>query len=612
MRAAVALTLILIAATATAAPPLDPSNTWSLIVGVQRWKDPDLAPMPSAKRLDRALDERLAALGVPDDHRMVLLDEAATTAAIREAGQRLAGLAGPDATLIVYYAGQGLKGADGTVSFASYDTDARRPQTGWQVSTIAGWLAKGFRGKRVLLLADARHSGALQDVARTLGGKSLHVAALTSATASNASTRTWTFTRTLIDALAGRAEADRDGDGAITLRELSDELTEALAHRDGEKAGYTNKGWPKDFALSRAERAPRAQVPGNPYVQVRQGEWKVGRILSDQGASVTVELLKDGDPSRVQVQKSDLKPIEWPSYAPKSGVLVSLDGLTYEGDVARVDGPFHLISYAGWPRDRDKWVAGDRLRGPLGGPGVSQATRQVMVDWGGAWWPAGVKERQGDRYCVRFIGGSPAWDECVAADRVQLGKDVEPVAVPVNARPVEVLWNGKWWPAKILAEKAGRFYVRYDGYDERWDEWVGPERVRPPTPPKPVVVIPVAPIEAYALGQTVEVQSTGGWYKSTIRKKDGNRYLIHYEGWADSWDEWVTTDRIRLLASDLPAAPPPPATAGRYALGQSIEVLWGSSWYKATIRKVDGERYLIHYDGWADSWDEWVGTDRMR
>lgn len=72
------------------------------------------------------------------------------------------------------------------------------------------------------------------------------------------------------------------------------------------------------------------------------------------------------------------------------------------------------------------------------------------------------------------------------------------------------------------------------------------------------------------------------------------------------------------------------ATAGQYTLtvaksggavapgslctvGNTIQVYWGSTWYDATVKatREDGQCY-IGYDGWADSWDEWVGADRMR
>ena len=45
--------------------------------------------------------------------------------------------------------------------------------------------------------------------------------------------------------------------------------------------------------------------------------------------------------------------------------------------------------------------------------------------------------------------------------------------------PVEVLWGGSYWPAKVLAVRgADRYAIHYDGYGAEWDEVVGPERLR--------------------------------------------------------------------------------------------------------------------------------------
>jgi RNA binding activity-knot of a chromodomain len=43
-----------------------------------------------------------------------------------------------------------------------------------------------------------------------------------------------------------------------------------------------------------------------------------------------------------------------------------------------------------------------------------------------------------------------------------------------------------------------------------------------------------------------------------------------------------------------------------------IEVEWGQKWWPAGILQVQGTQYLIHYTGWAASWDEWVTKDRIR
>lgn len=43
---------------------------------------------------------------------------------------------------------------------------------------------------------------------------------------------------------------------------------------------------------------------------------------------------------------------------------------------------------------------------------------------------------------------------------------------------VQVLWNGKWYAARITMFDGSRYRVAYDGYGAKWDEMVGPERIR--------------------------------------------------------------------------------------------------------------------------------------
>ncbi|HLJ12559.1 MAG TPA: BON domain-containing protein [Planctomycetaceae bacterium] len=43
---------------------------------------------------------------------------------------------------------------------------------------------------------------------------------------------------------------------------------------------------------------------------------------------------------------------------------------------------------------------------------------------------------------------------------------------------VKVEWQGTWYPAKILETNESEFLIRYDGYDNSWDEWITRDRIR--------------------------------------------------------------------------------------------------------------------------------------
>ncbi len=43
-----------------------------------------------------------------------------------------------------------------------------------------------------------------------------------------------------------------------------------------------------------------------------------------------------------------------------------------------------------------------------------------------------------------------------------------------------------------------------------------------------------------------------------------------------------------------------------------VEVQWRGNWYGAQVLEVDGDKYLISYDGYESDWDEWVDISRIR
>ncbi len=93
--------------------------------------------------------------------------------------------------------------------------------------------------------------------------------------------------------------------------------------------------------------------------------------------------------------------------------------------------------------------------------------------------------------------------------------------------------------------------------------------------------------EAIGAGDTVKVSWKGKWYDAVIRKVSGTRFYIHYTGYDNSWDEWVTAKRMK------------------------IQVRWQGKWYKAKALKSGRGKVLIHYTGYDSSWDEWVTLNRI-
>ncbi len=49
----------------------------------------------------------------------------------------------------------------------------------------------------------------------------------------------------------------------------------------------------------------------------------------------------------------------------------------------------------------------------------------------------------------------------------------------------------------------------------------------------------------HVVGEQLQVEWNGAWFDARIIDVDGERYKITYDGYDSSWDEWVTTSRMR-------------------------------------------------------------------
>jgi hypothetical protein len=136
------------------------------------------------------------------------------------------------------------------------------------------------------------------------------------------------------------------------------------------------------------------------------------------------------------------------------------------------------------------------------------------------------------------------------------------------------------------------------------------------------------PKAVYKKNQAVDIQWGSSWWAGSVVEVDGDKYKAHYEGYGSGSDEWVRANRLRPRSTDdagtssKDADPdartyPAPAVDGgdpnaTYENGEKVEILWGSRWWAGTIKKKDGKRYRIGYDGWSSSSDEWVTATRLR
>lgn len=92
----------------------------------------------------------------------------------------------------------------------------------------------------------------------------------------------------------------------------------------------------------------------------------------------------------------------------------------------------------------------------------------VEVKWEKKVYPAKIIKRQGDFYFIAYDGYDATWNEWVMYDRIKTG----------NEKEASVLWNTGWYKAEVLQEKDEKYFIHYKGYDHTWDEWAEKERVK--------------------------------------------------------------------------------------------------------------------------------------
>lgn len=116
--------------------------------------------------------------------------------------------------------------------------------------------------------------------------------------------------------------------------------------------------------------------------------------------------------------------------------------------------------------------------------------------------------------------------------------DVESPAAPRVGERIEVEWHGKWYRAKSIAAEGDQLLVHYNGFESDTDEWVSPDRVRPYYPAQ------------FGEGDRVEVEweKDGKWYPARIERGWYGLHKVRYDGFDESSDEWVGPGKVRLRA----------------------------------------------------------------
>jgi hypothetical protein len=115
--------------------------------------------------------------------------------------------------------------------------------------------------------------------------------------------------------------------------------------------------------------------------------------------------------------------------------------------------------------------------------------------------------------------------------------------------------------------------------------------------PSGMLIAPAARKIDPLISQRVQVRSEGDWYKARVIDVHDNTYRVHYFGFEDSDDEWVTLRQIRNLRTAASSA----------MAGARVEAEWQDTQNsRPKISKVDQGFNTNHNKRYEGGWDESV------
>ncbi|GAB1487662.1 hypothetical protein MASR2M8_01020 [Opitutaceae bacterium] len=106
----------------------------------------------------------------------------------------------------------------------------------------------------------------------------------------------------------------------------------------------------------------------------------------------------------------------------------------------------------------------------------------------------------------------------------------------------------QWHPGRIIRTRPGLYLIKYDAFDEEFNEWVDASRLRPLEEPVPAPA--PEPTPDWKVGDHVDVLRTprlSQWYPGRIIRTRPGLYLIKFDAFDEEFNEWVDASRLRPL-----------------------------------------------------------------
>jgi hypothetical protein len=283
-----------------------PQRTWVFIVGTLKWKHSEVfSSFPQTNRRDAQLVDFFRRQGVPANQLVYLQDAQATTRRVKSTFRDFLSRAREGDLLFFYYCGHGYKSDGGrTTLFATYDAGDDVP--GWAAESVVTDVERYFKGPRAFLTADSCYSGSLVELAQSTRRR-ISYAALTSSSANELSTENWTFTEMLLAGLAGKAFADTNEDGRVTLGELAYDVQQDMLFAEEQKSGFLATGeFSPDTVLAQAPRKSNSEISRRVEVK-SEGAWYKARIIDARAGRFRVHYFGWEDSDDEWVQRNQIR-----------------------------------------------------------------------------------------------------------------------------------------------------------------------------------------------------------------------------------------------------------------------------------------------------------------
>jgi hypothetical protein len=115
------------------------------------------------------------------------------------------------------------------------------------------------------------------------------------------------------------------------------------------------------------------------------------------------------------------------------------------------------------------------------------------------------------------------------------------------------------------------------------------------------VIANAKPAASPRVGERVEAYSENDWWRGYILAVKGSKVLIHYYGYEQEDEQWISTKNVRV-----------PHSASPYHIGDRVEVSYKRKWYAAHMLNIKGRSHYVSYDDYDTDENEWVPTTRIR